>query len=165
MRSCAIRWILSGDRRRLSAALTASVYGELATDQGANNGSQAAMPHLCSADKPYELDPAPQRVQYRIGANRIEGMPQPPFLRQLVNCLPTWPGRNSFRRGNIGSWKRFEAPSQSTNGQEVLGKLQTMFSKRRIELLYFERDVNICHRRIVSDALLGANPALTIERL
>jgi hypothetical protein len=47
----------------------------------------------------------------------------------------------------------------------VLGKLQTMFSKRRIELLYFERDVNICHRRIVSDALLGANPALTIERL
>ncbi|MGH3870038.1 MAG: DUF488 family protein [Pseudonocardiaceae bacterium] len=73
--------------------------------------------------------------------------------------------RDAFRQGVAQSRTRFRALLQGPDAQEALGKLRSVINEQRVALLCFEHDATTCHRFIVSEALLGIDPALTVAHL
>ncbi|MBV9141062.1 MAG: DUF488 domain-containing protein [Pseudonocardiales bacterium] len=73
--------------------------------------------------------------------------------------------RDAFRQGVAQSRTRFRDLLQRPDAQEALGKLWSVVYKQRVALLCFEQDATTCHRFIVSEALLGIDPALAVEHL
>lgn len=71
------------------------------------------------------------------------------------------PGREAARKGRIAEMRAIYAGQLATpEAQDDLARLRALVAERRVALLCWCADAAKCHRRVVAERLLEADPAL-----
>ena len=70
-----------------------------------------------------------------------------------------------FRQGDPASRARFQGLLGTPQAQSALAELGSRAQHERVALLCFERGVDCCHRRLVTEHLLSRDPGLAVRHL
>jgi uncharacterized protein (DUF488 family) len=73
--------------------------------------------------------------------------------------------RDGFRRGEARSRDTFRAVLSSPAAEAALRELRELVREHRVALLCFERDVECCHRQLVTETLVEGIAGMLVEHL